>query len=95
LIGADALNRLPKGALLINTARGGIVDEDAVVQALNSGQLGGAALDVFEKEPLPASDQFRSAPNLILSPHLAGITEQSSRRISHVVADAVRQILSA
>lgn len=94
LIDAAALDRLPRGAFLINTARGGIVDEQAIVKALKSGQLGGAALDVFETEPLPANDSMRGAPNLILSPHLAGLTEQSALRISQVVASAVRQVLA-
>lgn len=94
LIDAEALSRMPRGALLINTARGGIVDEEAVVAGLRSGQLGGAALDVFATEPLPASTTLRDVPNLILSPHLAGLTEESAARISHVVARAVREVLS-
>ena len=95
MIDAEALARMPQGALLINTARGGIVDEMAVVHSLNSGHLGGAALDVFGTEPLPPSPSFRGAPNLILSPHLAGLTEESAARISQVVARAVRQVLGA
>jgi (S)-sulfolactate dehydrogenase len=94
LVDAAMLRRLPRGALLVNSARGGIVDEAAVVEALRSGQLGGAALDVFDKEPLPASEIFQDVPNLILSPHLAGLTDQSSVRISEVVARAVRQVLA-
>ncbi len=94
LIDAGALARLPPGALLINTARGGIVDEEAAVAALHAGQLGGAALDVFDREPLPLSPAFQTAPNLILTPHLAGLTEESAARISQVVASAVRQVLA-
>ncbi|TDR87291.1 NAD(P)-dependent oxidoreductase [Enterovirga rhinocerotis] len=93
LIGAAAIARLPKGALLINSARGGVVEEAAVVEALRSGQLGGAALDVFAQEPLPPGNVFRDVPNLILSPHLAGITRESAYRISQVVAEAVREVL--
>jgi (S)-sulfolactate dehydrogenase len=94
MVDAAMLSRLPKGALLVNSARGGIVDEVAVAEALRSGQLGGAALDVFEAEPLTASNPFHDAPNLILSPHLAGLTDQSAVRISQVVAGAVRQVLN-
>lgn len=94
LIDARALARLPRGALLVNTARGGIVDEAALAQALRTGQLGGAALDVFDQEPLPATAAFRDVPNLILSPHLAGLTEESAARISQVVARAVREVLA-
>ncbi len=94
LIDARALARLPRGALLVNTARGGIVDEAAVAEALGSGHLGGAALDVFDREPLPATESFVGVPNLILSPHLAGLTEESAARISQVVARAVREVLA-
>ena len=94
LIDARALARLPRGALLVNTARGRIVDETAVVEALGSGHLGGAALDVFAQEPLPATAAFAALPNLILSPHLAGLTEESAARISQVVARAVREVLA-
>jgi (S)-sulfolactate dehydrogenase len=94
MVDAAMLSRLPKGALLVNSARGGIVDEVAVAEALRSGQLGGAALDVFEAEPLTASNPFHGAPNLILSPHLAGLTDQSAVRISQVVVGAVRQVLN-
>jgi phosphoglycerate dehydrogenase-like enzyme len=60
------------GAVLINLARGGIVDEKALIKALESGALGGAALDVFETEPLPEDSPLWSVPNLIISPHIAG-----------------------
>ena len=93
LIGTEAIGRMRKGALLVNTARGGIIDEVAVVAALRNGDLGGAALDVFETEPLPATARFQGVPNLILSPHLAGLTDESAMRISRVVADAVRRCL--
>ena len=72
LIDAAALARMPRGAYLVNTAGGGIVDEPALVVALESGQLAGAALDVFATEPLPRDSPLLSAPNLLLTPHLAG-----------------------
>jgi phosphoglycerate dehydrogenase-like enzyme len=72
LISDAALRRMKPGALLVNTAGGGIVDEDALVQALVEGRIGGAALDVFTTEPLPRESPLLQAPNLLLTPHLAG-----------------------
>ncbi len=91
LIGKDALARMKPGAVLVNAARGGVVDEAALAAALRDGRLGGAALDVFETEPLTADagGLFRDVPNLILTPHVAGVTEESNRRVSALTADTV------
>ncbi|WP_267424851.1 hydroxyacid dehydrogenase [Methylobacterium sp. GC_Met_2] len=96
LIDAAALARMPKGAILINAARGGIVDEAAVADALRAGHLGGAALDVFDREPLDAQAGavFADVPNLILTPHIAGVTQESNVRVSSVTAQAVRRHLT-
>lgn len=96
LIDAAALARMPKGAILINAARGGVVDEAAVARALRSGHLGGAALDVFDREPLDAAAGavFADVPNLILTPHIAGVTQESNVRVSAVTAQAVRRHLT-
>ncbi|MEH3062453.1 MAG: hydroxyacid dehydrogenase [Methylobacterium radiotolerans] len=96
LIDAAALARMPAGAILINAARGGVVDEAAVAQALRSGHLGGAALDVFDREPLDAAAGavFADVPNLILTPHIAGVTQESNVRVSAVTAAAVRRHLT-
>lgn len=91
LVGDRLIELLPDRALLVDTSRGGVVDHDAVARALESGKLGGAALDVFTHEP-PSPDQlerFRSLPNVILTPHLAGITEESDARIGAMIAAAV------
>jgi (S)-sulfolactate dehydrogenase len=91
MLDADALRRMRSGAILINAARGGIVDEAALAAALSSGHLGGAALDVFETEPLSLATAavFKGIPNLILTPHIAGVTEESNVRVSEVTVRAV------
>jgi (S)-sulfolactate dehydrogenase len=94
LFNATRISAMKKGVILINTARGGIVDDAAVASALKSGQLGGAAIDVFEKEPLPASDVFAGCPNLILTPHIAGVSAEANVRVSSMIADAVIRELS-
>ena len=81
IVDSDRLARMKPGALLVNGARGEVVDEAALVAALESGHLGGAALDVFSAEPLPADSPLRSAPRVLLSPHMAGSTVQAAMRI--------------
>jgi len=97
MIDAMAIAAMKPGAVLINAARGGVVDEDALVAALRAGHLGGAALDVFEREPLDAAQggRFRGVPHLILTPHIAGVTEESNVRVSQVTAEAVLRHLDA
>jgi D-3-phosphoglycerate dehydrogenase / 2-oxoglutarate reductase len=89
IIDADRLALLRPGALLVNAARGALVDEAALVAALRSGRLAGAALDVFAQEPLPADSPLRDAPNLLLTPHLAGSTREAQDRAGVVVAEQV------
>ncbi|NDW01744.1 hydroxyacid dehydrogenase [Salipiger sp. PrR002] len=92
LIGADAIAKMKPGAIIINTARGGILDEDALIEALRDGRLGGAALDVFEVEPLTAEagKRFDGIGNIILTPHIAGLTHEANTRVSEVT---VRNVL--
>ena len=81
MIGAAELALLPPGALVVNVARGGLIDEAALADALHSGHLGGAALDVTQQEPLPADDPLRRAPRLIMTPHAAGLGQGAFRRM--------------
>jgi (S)-sulfolactate dehydrogenase len=95
LIGAEAIARMPAGAVVVDTSRGGIVVHDAVIAALRSGHLAGAAFDVFEEEPLTAAlaQRYAGVPGLLLTPHLAGVTHESNVRVSEVIADAVAAAL--
>jgi (S)-sulfolactate dehydrogenase len=95
LVDAARLAAMKPGAILVNTARGGVVDEAAVAAALRSGRLGGAALDVFEKEPLPAGSPLAGCPNLILTPHIAGLTAESNERVSGLIAERVLEALAS
>lgn len=94
LIDGARLAQMKPGAILINTARGGVVDEAAVAAALKSGRLGAAALDVFEQEPLPAGSPLAGCPNLLLTPHIAGVTSESNTRVSALIADNVLAALA-
>jgi len=84
MIHSGTLARLPRGACLVNVARGGLVDEDAVIAALSSGQLGGAYLDVFEREPLPDDSPLWDLPNVIVSPHNASASAGNDDRATRI-----------
>ncbi len=95
LVSRSLIGTLPTGSVLVNTSRGGVVDEEAVIEALRGGQLAGAALDVFETEPVTAesAEKFIGVPNLVLTPHVAGITRQSQQRIGQMTIAALRRAL--
>ena len=97
IIDADAIGLMKPGAMLINAARGGVVDENALVAALKSGHLGGAALDVFETEPLTAQAgaAFSGLRNVLLTPHIAGVTHESNTRVSQATAENVLRELNS
>ncbi|ANN67266.1 NAD(P)-dependent oxidoreductase [Bordetella bronchialis] len=95
LIDARRLALMPRHAVLVNVARGGVVDEAALADALREGTIAGAAVDVFEDEPLPANSVFEGVPNLVLTPHIAGVTAESNTRVSFAIADAIAQRLRA
>lgn len=94
LFNTERLAAMKKGAVLINTARGGIVDEVALAAALKGGHLGGAAIDVFDVEPLTASAHFEGCPNLVLTPHIAGVTFEANERVSFLIAGKVLEALA-
>jgi len=93
LIGAAELAALPAGAFVVNIARGAIIDETALVEALSSGHLGGAALDVFETEPLPASSPLWAMPNVLVSPHRASVVDAENTLIVDLFVDNLHRHL--
>ncbi|CAN5472720.1 phosphoglycerate dehydrogenase [soil metagenome] len=93
LIGRDAIARMRSGAIVLNVARGGIVDEAAVAEALVSGHLGGAGIDVFDHEP-PKDSPLLGAPNTLLTPHLGASTEEAQVLVAEEVAEQVMDVLA-
>ncbi|HUF50343.1 MAG TPA: phosphoglycerate dehydrogenase [Longimicrobiales bacterium] len=94
LIGAERLARMKRGAIIVNAARGGVIDEHALADALRAGQIAGAGLDVYADEPLPAGHVLRSVPNIVLTPHLGASTEEAQHNVALEIADAVRAALA-
>lgn len=92
LIGADELAQLKAGAILVNTSRGGAVDEDALCEALAGGGLRAAALDVFASEP-PLDSPLRNFPNVVLTPHSAGLSERSNTEMVRLAAQSILTVL--
>jgi D-3-phosphoglycerate dehydrogenase / 2-oxoglutarate reductase len=93
LVNSSRLATMKRGAFLVNTSRGGVVDEEAVASALKDGRIGGAALDVFEKEP--PSGAIVAAPNTILTPHIGGQTEEAQSNAIVVIGEKVRSFFSS
>lgn len=93
MINSETLKRFKSGSFLINTSRGAVIDESAVASSLKSGLLGGAGLDTFQDEPLLADHPFTQIPNILLSPHLGGVTSECLTRMSMATAENVLCIL--
>src|SRR5438067_6356946 len=87
------LQKTKRGVRIINCARGGLIDEAALLKALQDGHVAGAALDVFEIEPLPADSPLRSAPNLVLTPHLGASTAEAQESVGIEIAQSIRAVL--
>jgi phosphoglycerate dehydrogenase-like enzyme len=94
MIGKAELALLPKGAVLINIGRGALVDESALIEALSSGHLGGACLDVFEEEPLPSGSPLWEMSNVLISPHSASTSDRENRRITDLFCENLRRFLA-
>jgi phosphoglycerate dehydrogenase-like enzyme len=94
LIGAREFALLPKGAVFINIARGAEVDEPALVEALQTGHLKGAVLDVFAVEPLPVHHPLWEMPNVLISPHSASTSDRENERITEIFIDNLRRFLA-
>ncbi len=95
LINADSLGTMRSGAIVVNTSRGGVVDDAALAAAIRNGHIGGAALDVFETEPLTATaaEMFADLDNVVLTPHIAGLTTESNERVSDLTVENVKKTL--
>lgn len=93
LVGARELGLLRPGAFLVNAARGGVVDEQALVEALRTGRLAGAAVDVYAEEPLPADHPLRTLESVVLTPHLGASTVEAQHHVAIEIAEAVRLAL--
>lgn len=93
ILGAAEIAQLPEGAVLVNSARGGLLDYDALPDALRSGRLGGLALDVYDVEPPPPDWPLHDAPNVVATPHLAGATRQTAQRAAAIAAAEVGRFL--
>lgn len=94
LFDAAAIGQMHSNAVLVNVGRGGVVDEPALIQALNAGRLAGAALDVFATEPLPADSPLWSMPNVLISPHTAALSEQEDERTVDLFSDNLHRYLA-
>lgn len=93
LISAERLAMMKPGAIVVNAARGGVLDEEALLAALENGRLGGAALDVFAEEPLPSDHPLRSLDTVVLTPHLGAATEEAQHNVAIEAAESVRDAL--
>ncbi len=93
LFSKKEFEKMKKGSFIINTSRGGIIKESELLKYLKNGHLGGAMIDVFESEPVKDSKSFSDIPNLILTPHIAGLTSESNVRVSQTITEQILSFL--
>jgi D-3-phosphoglycerate dehydrogenase len=94
MINAESLGLMKRSAYLINTARGGLIDEPALAAALNAGRIAGAGLDVFTLEPMQPDNPLLTAERLVMSPHIAGATEEAAERCAVQAAEQIIDVLA-
>jgi phosphoglycerate dehydrogenase-like enzyme len=94
LLGPDEIALLPEGCTFINIGRGAVVDEQALIQALQAGQIGAAGLDVFQIEPLPENSPLWEMPNVLISPHSASTSDRENGRITDLFIDNIKRFLN-
>jgi D-3-phosphoglycerate dehydrogenase len=94
MIGAEQIAALQPGSIIVNCARGALLDYDALCDALDSGHLFGAAFDVFPEEPIPAASRLLTTPNIVMTPHLAGASKATANKAAQIVAADVRRYLN-
>lgn len=94
LLSCERIRRMKPGAIVVNVSRGAVVDDEGLIEALREGRIGGAALDVFATQPLPADHPYFSFDNVVITPHLAGITEESMMRMGVGSAEETLRVLS-
>ncbi|MFD9076920.1 NAD(P)-dependent oxidoreductase, partial [Streptomyces lasiicapitis] len=93
MIGAEQLALMPRGSVLVNCARGALLDYDAVCDALDSGQLSGAGFDVYPHEPVPADSRLLATPGIVMTPHIAGASQEVAHKAARIVAAEVGRFL--
>src|SRR5439155_3832223 len=93
LLNAERIAKTKRGVRIINCARGGLIDEQALVNAISNGHVAGAALDVFETEPLPVDSPLRKIPKLVLTPHLGASTVEAQESVGIEIAQSIRAVL--
>ena len=94
IINSDAIHRMPKGSYIVNTARGGLIDEEALLASLRSGHLAGAGLDTFAVEPPPADHPFWTEPRIVATPHVGGVTAEANARVGVDAVSGIFQVLN-
>lgn len=94
IINRDAIHKMPSGSFIVNTARGGLIDEEALLEAIQSGHLAGAGLDTFAVEPPDPEHPFFQERNIVVTPHIAGVTNEGSTRVSESAAQGIISIIA-